>query len=226
MHATISFLLRLCLLLTMALASTAQNDVISSKKLTVKGVKGNFMYHYSQGSACSSLVILVVGTGMSVGDYNKLATSIAQNSPDTVVFNVDNNPGSTIKTSSNKFASISNAIVDQLTSLVSICPSVPTKKIFVGGHSAGGQAAIGAIQQREQLLDYKVAGFIGMAPFDVSAVDGAPIDVPSLQWGFSTTSCLVTYTKAAMLSYQISQPVQVELMSTKNWLARHIKPGM
>ena len=106
MHAMISFLLRLCLLLTMALASTAQNDVISSKKLTIKGVKGNFMYHYSQGSACSSLVILVVGTGMSVGDYNKLATSIAQNSPDTVVFNVDNNPHSTIKTSSKKFASI------------------------------------------------------------------------------------------------------------------------
>ena len=226
MHAAmLSFLLRLCLLLTVALASAKQNEsndamVISSKKTSIPHVKGNFIYHYSEGSVCGSLVMLAVGTAMSPKYYNELATNIIQQSPDTVVFIVDNNPCNPIKVDANTFAGISNAIVDQLADLVPVCRSVPNRKIFIGGHSAGGQAVIGAIQQREKLLKYPVAGFIGMAPFDVSKVDNSPIDVPSLQWGFSKTSCGVTYTKAAMLSYQISQPHKGRVfyqVVTHNW---------
>lgn len=207
-------------LFTVAALVSATDDVISSKKETISGVRGNFIYHYAQGSACGSLVMLNVGTAMSVGAYDALATDIATQSPDAVVFIVDNNPRRIPKTSANKFAGITNAITDQLTDLVSVCQSVPTEKIFIGGHSAGGQAAIEATQKREQLLSYPVAGFIGMAPFDVSAVDDSPIDVPSLQWGFSKTSCAVTYTKAAMLAYQISQPETGRVfyqVVTNNW---------
>eukprot|EP00565_Helicotheca_tamesis_P003313 CAMPEP_0185727780 /NCGR_PEP_ID=MMETSP1171-20130828/3376_1 /TAXON_ID=374046 /ORGANISM="Helicotheca tamensis, Strain CCMP826" /LENGTH=245 /DNA_ID=CAMNT_0028396413 /DNA_START=552 /DNA_END=1289 /DNA_ORIENTATION=- len=143
---------------------------------------------------------------MSVGDYDDLANDVATQSPDAVIFIVDNNPRSINKQSATKFAGITNAIIGQLADLVSVCESVPTEKIFVGGHSAGGQAVIEATQKREELLSYPVAGFIGMAPFNVGSVDGSPIDVPSLNWGFSKTSCGVTYTKAAMLAYQISQP--------------------
>lgn len=158
----------------------------------------------SNNSPCDTVVILIVGTGMSVGDYDDLATAIAADTH-TVVAIMDDNTHLIPKMSGKKAAKYANAVVEGLSQHVPVCkPGVqPANGYFFGGHSAGGGGAINAIALTEANnnnglgLNFDVAGFIGMSPYSFKGT----LVVPTLVWDFSLMSCLVCPKKAGQLAY-------------------------
>mmetsp|Transcript_12198 Transcript_12198/g.25952 ORF Transcript_12198/g.25952 Transcript_12198/m.25952 type:complete len:302 (-) Transcript_12198:72-977(-) len=209
--------LALFILHSILFACASATSVISSGRKTIRGVRGQYIHYHAEDSTCDSVVMLNVGTAMGVGAYSNLAADIVQQDSNTVVIIIDNSPGIIVKTSEKNFAGIANAIADDLPNIVSVCKALPTNKIIVGGHSAGGMATVVAIQKK--LLNFDVAGYIGLAPYQIKE-KSMSIDVPSLLWGFSKTSCAVTYTQAALAAYQISDPDKGRVfyqVQTNNW---------
>lgn len=165
---------------------------------------GLIRYHYVDESNCSSIIILGVGTAMSVFDYDKVSTKVAFGNSTPVVI-IDHNPDNIIKTSAEKYANLVNAIKINISTLMPICSNVKTN-IIVGGHSASGEASLKALQ--ENLLDFKPVGYIGLDPYEISprTFDEKDfiLNIPALYWGFSKTTCLVTKEKAAEAAYEIT----------------------
>ena len=189
-------------------------------------------------SECSDVLVVGVGTAMSVEDYDKIAESIVTVTGTTslVVIISDHNPGRIVKLSSTLYANLSNAIRDQLHSgLVPICnnninienntvygsnfsssidrqqqepqpqPQQGTTNFLIGGHSASGQAALEAAQK--ELYDFVPSGFVGLDPYDISekTMDmESPLQFPTLNWGFTNTTCFVQVEKAALGAFHLS----------------------
>ena len=173
---------------------------IVSEDAQAEGSTGRLRYFYddavSSRNACENLVLLGVGTAMRTSEYDELLSGMVQDQP-TVAVMVDQNPFWFVKTNSRRFATFSNAIVDQLSDIVPACRSAP-QRIVVGGHSAGGQAAWDAVAA--ELYSFEVAGFLGLDPFRLDPNDRS--DVPALLWGFTKTTCQVTASNAAKAGYQ------------------------
>lgn len=208
--------LNLAFLIYCLFGAASAGSVMSSEKNfeTIKNVKGRYQYYYDENSECDELLIINVGTAMSVSSYSNLGKEIAEGTS-TIAIIVDNAPNSIVKTSEKSFAKFTNAIVKNISDLIPACKTMPKNGIFIGGHSAGGQATIIALEKN--LLDFDVQGYIGLAPYEVIAEDtwslkppfykeAMSISVPALLWGFSKTSCAVSRDNAAVAAYKISSP--------------------
>ena len=139
-------------------------------------------------------IILGVGTAMSRSDYDNLANAIIQYG--YVVVILDHNPGNMIKTDSKYFR---NGVHWIQSSLLGWLAATNIKNIshwIVGGHSAGGQAAQGAVSEDITLAD----AIFSIDPYNCNSVGF--IGVPAAYWGFDTTTCFVTNDDAGSAGYK------------------------
>jgi hypothetical protein len=203
-------LLFLLAILTRSGAIDTPENVISAtaivKEMTLKKELGNIRYYYdSVIASCSTVVILGVGTYMSINDYDMLSKGTASGQPIVVIIS-DHNVHNLVKTSPTKYALLVNAIQEQLSDLVPICKNQDAH-ILVGGHSASGEAAVKALQ--ENLLRFEPVGFVGLDPYEISAktVDMTKaLTMPAMFWGLSETTCRVDIIEAARAAYKLATP--------------------
>jgi hypothetical protein len=184
-------------------------DIVSKKSDRSSPYKYEYYYDGDTTSSCETVIMINVGTFMSTDAYSKLANAIViagsqQNasSSGTIAIIVDSNPNRIMKDDGKKYADVVNAIAGSISTIIPKCTAPPL--YFIGGHSGGGKGAINALNLN--VLNFSVAGFVGLDPFEVSKEDRSNlrIDVPSLQWGFNETSCLVVKENAAEAAYNIS----------------------
>lgn len=174
-------------------------SLIVSGNRIVKGA-GQLRYFYDseQQNPFENVVLMGVGTGMQTSDYDSVSMEMAQDSPVTVVV-MDHNPGCFVKTCEKRFANMANSVVGKLDDIIPTCTVTPDK-VILGGHSAGGQAAWNSRPR----LAFTPAGFLGLDPFRInqSASDGS--DIPTLNFGFTKTTCSVATRQAAKAGYEAS----------------------
>ncbi|KAI2502069.1 hypothetical protein MHU86_12388 [Fragilaria crotonensis] len=70
----------------------------------------------------------------------------------------------------------------------------------VGGHSASGGVAWKCLNR----LNFQPDGFIGLDPYKLDPKGAKQVEVPSLSFGFTKSTCLVEIDKAAKASYNAS----------------------
>jgi hypothetical protein len=194
--------------LSFLLIGGAGENVIVSNTEEIKdgsnAVLGVIRYHYDSSMAsCSSVLVLGVGTFMSVTDYDKVSEQIALGKPIVVVV-ADHNMDQLKKTSSTKFAHLINEFQEHIGDLIQICAEGHAD-IVIGGHSASGEASLGAWQLG--LLEMEPIGFVGLDPYEISenTIDmEMQLDLPALFWGFTRTTCLVAKEKAAEAAYGLT----------------------
>ena len=165
---------------------------------------GRIRFHYDEVvSSCNYLLLLGVGTFMSVSDYDNLSRALTYDQ-NLVVAVIDHNVQNLEKTSSTKFASLVHEIIFQISSLIPICTRGQAK-LLIGGHSASGEAAMNAWHEGLlSALPRETIGFIGLDPYEISnktMPDNIIMSLPGLYWGFTTTTCLVEVQKAARAAY-------------------------
>ena len=191
------------------LPTSCCSEVVSKKSDRSSPYKYEYYYDDATSSPCDAVVMINVGTFMSTDAYSDLANAIViagsqpnTSSSGTVAIVVDSNPKRIMKDDGTKYADAVNAIVGSIRSIIPNCSALPL--YFIGGHSGGGKGAINALNLN--ILNFSVAGFVGLDPFEVSEPDqlNLRIPVPSLQWGFNETSCLVAKENAAEAAYNIS----------------------
>lgn len=199
-------------------------DIVSK---TVTSKTWSLRYHYDDDAAgdaaCSAVFFVGVGTAMSVGDYDEVASdmSIGGTSGGIVTIIADPAPGNPVKLFSGPYANQVNDVHANLASIVPACEGRKKKKdgdpIFViGGHSASGQAAIDALDDAKGGgINFEPSGFFGLDPFEVNTKK-MKIDVPALFWGFEYTTCLVSVDKAAEAGYEISPATSRVLYRIEN----------
>jgi hypothetical protein len=76
----------------------------------------------------------------------------------------------------------------------------------VGGHSAGGQAAMQALPallESRIIPNTTIVAFLGLDPFNAKSAH-VNISIPAMYWGFTKTTCLVAVQYAAQYAYQHS----------------------
>lgn len=198
------------LVLLICCVNQAYGVVLSNTTVNREGI---VRYHY-EGEAtrfCSTILIIGVGTAMSVEDYEDLAIEVARGRPGLIVAMVDHAPENPFKLCAKRYANLVNALAANTADIIPICnkreqqgPSSdqPTK-FFLGGHSASGMVAIEALD----LVDFSPTGMIGLSPFRITD-QMKPILVPTLLWGFSTTTCGVEVGQAADQAYELSSQDQ------------------
>jgi hypothetical protein len=196
----------LMVFLIVALFTNADAAIVSKK--TEQSCQYVFeAYYENSATTCSAVIAINVGTGMSVNDYTELAKSIvAANTANTstVAIIVDNNPGCLFnvglkKDDGAKFARVVNKAMMNLRNDIPICTN---PLYFIGGHSGGGKGAMIAIQMGN--LNFSVAGYVGLDPYQITQEDPIPIRMPSLFWGFNKTTCAVNIDQAAKAGYNDS----------------------
>lgn len=259
--ATVSVVGLLLLLLSVRVV---HSDVVTQR--TQRLGRATYRVHYDYDSTTtpadepcrSNLIVVGVGTAMTVSQYDGLAQTMAAYNPNAVVAIVNPTVTSPFKfnpvtLNAKPFAKAFNKVVAKLvtqqeessssSSLVSftddsrrtlirwrtrtgdfqpgvrLCPlppppptmTTPTSgpdnnsstgsslQVIVGGHSATGGAAFYALLNN--LFSFEVAGYMGWDPYPIRA-QAAPINVPGLHWGFSTTTCMVTASESAAASFQ------------------------
>jgi hypothetical protein len=213
----------LCVCFCFASVDADQHDVISITT-RVKDSKnkdlGVIRYHHDPSqyeSACSTILILGVGTAMSVSEYDKLSKQVASGTSIVVVIS-DHNEHDIRKTSPEKYARLANSINAQLKTLVPICTETTATQIMIGGHSSSGEASMKAIQN--DLLDFHPHGFVGLDPFEISEKTfGASdfiLNIPTINWGFTKSTCLVTREKAAEGAYKLTSKEARVLYAIRN----------
>lgn len=173
---------------------------------------GRFRYTYDEtvSSNCQSVLMIGVGTAMRNSDYDIIASKISTGEPIITIF-TDPKPFNFVKTSEKAYAKLYNSITQNLGGLVSVCEGL-SPKIIIGGHSASGQAAFGALSS--SLLEQKPDGFLGLDPFRVNTKrvwfprPGKKTDVdpslPLMSWGFDKKTCFVSINSAAKAAYEIA----------------------
>jgi hypothetical protein len=174
-------------------------------------------YHYESEAQnpCSVIVIIGVGTTMRVENYDILSTEIARRQPGLIAAIVDHAPGNPLKLSTKRYTNLVEAVAARMEEMFPICqthqrgesqsrPSSHRPKIFVGGHSASGMVAIKSLPL---IKGFSPAGLVALSPFKITD-DMAAISVPTLLWGFSTTTCGVDVGSAADQAYNLSSVEQ------------------
>ena len=199
------------LLLLVLLPTLCCAEIVSKKSDRSSPYKYEYYFDDAISSSCDSVVMINVGTAMSTDAYSKLANAIVtadyqqdESTSGTIAIIVDSNPNRIVKDDGKKYAEVVNAIAGSLSSIIPKCTTPPL--YFIGGHSGGGKGAINALNLK--IIKFPVAGLVGLDPFEITASEqiqqNMRIDIPSLQWGFNETSCLVTKEKAAEAAYNIS----------------------
>ena len=216
------FLCCLCLFL----AADGQDDELDSDVISVtqhvhdsrKGTVGLIRSHHDASitsSPCSSVIMLGVGTSMTVRDYDKISTHIAEGSS-IVVLIVDFNEFHFQKTSPQKYALLVNAISNNISSLVPVCKD-REPLLLIGGHSSSGEAAIMALNGG--LLEFDPDGWVGLDPYNMSPEvigNNVHMEIPSINWGFTKETCLVATDKAARTAYELADPHSRVLYAIQN----------
>lgn len=152
---------------------------------------------------CNNIVLLGVGTAMTISDYSGISTQIVTGQ-DIVTIVTDHSPGWILKNSEANYIKLINAIVTKLQTVVPICQQgTVVPKIIIGGHSATGGVAWNSLSKLSFLPD----GFLGLDPYQGNPIRGtrpvvAKIDVPTLNIGFTETTCRVDVTFGAKAYYQ------------------------
>jgi hypothetical protein len=197
-----------CLLCILCHCNFASGSVLSN---TTQIDEGIIRYHYDSSAnrtnGCSAILMIGVGTTMRVDDYDHLASEIAKQSPDALVSIVDHAPGDPFKQSGEKYARLVNAMGARVEQLFPMCfhqnglQLNQTRPAFViGGHSASGEAAIKSLPYFKK---FSPRGLILLSPFRITS-SFPKIEIPTLLWGFSTTTCLVEIGYAADMAYRLS----------------------
>ncbi|CAB9501398.1 expressed unknown protein [Seminavis robusta] len=183
--------------------STSAASVLSNTTHIEEGIIRHHYFKNNDGNhkTCDSVLLIGVGTAMRANDYDLLAIEIAKARTNAVVAIIDHAPMDPIKTSGERYANLVHAITARLHHLIPECRS-QKPHFFLGGHSASGQASIRAMQKGLSSV-FSPAGWIGLSPFRIST-DMVLSNVPTLLWGFSTTTCDVDIEQAADLAYQLS----------------------
>lgn len=189
-----NFLLSLVALLLLNVSVASGAIVSNSTRLP----EGHISFHYDDAveSQCDTVAIVGVGTAMGATAYQSLSTDIVTGSS-LVFIMMDFNPGGMVKLSARKYTKLANAVAEQITSLVPACKTSPKHGFIVGGHSAGGQAAMQALPSLIPTVN--PIGFLGLDPFN--AKKGGTITIPAMYWGFAKTTCFVTAKNAAAFAY-------------------------
>lgn len=144
------------------------------------------LYYPPHGTqaTCAALVY-GVGTAMESSDYSFLATAVA--SLGHVVAVVDHAPGWPIKLNGDAFNAAFTAVKAELVANRSF--ACAAWSFVVGGHSAGGRAALGPATAAAD-------AYWGTDPFDCSDVAAASLALPRVFWALPNTTCLVTASRA------------------------------
>ena len=120
-------------LLTNALIESATKVVKDEQNI----ILGEIRYHFDSSiSSCLSVLLVGVGTFMSVSDYDKLSERIVTGKP-IVVVAADHNPDNFQKTSPTKYSKLINAIQSQIEDILPFCKHQDLNFIL-GGHSTYG----------------------------------------------------------------------------------------
>mmetsp|Transcript_29101 Transcript_29101/g.40917 ORF Transcript_29101/g.40917 Transcript_29101/m.40917 type:complete len:287 (-) Transcript_29101:3777-4637(-) len=179
-------------------SSPTEAKVLSNTAIVDGKGRIRFTYDASVDDQCTSVLLLGVGTVMGIGSYDSQASDIVSGKSVVAVF-VDHAWMWPFKTNSKRYATVVDKVAENLSDLIPICKAPPKDGFFIGGHSASGQAAYGALSLIKNLTP---TGFIGLSPFKMTKK--MSIDIPALFWGFSKTTCAVTVTQAAQKGYEIS----------------------
>jgi hypothetical protein len=219
-------------LLSWALVSFVQGKIVSETPSSAQYVR----FHYrddAETSCLSSLIIVGVGTAMRVTDYDGVGRAIAEELRDSIVIIIDSLQGIPIKLFPYFFAGKVNNLVAQLLqdssehennrtmlpSHVHLCSTTAASnqlRVVVGGHSASGEAAFYAFALKLYSNDFSLAGFFGLDPFPIVSFIGVRLSIPALYWGFSSTTCGVLVSQAALSAYNKSPPGLRALYQLKN----------
>jgi len=211
--------LLLLLLSTASLIGVTQGnaEIVSKKGKVRRQVRGTehfgeykYFYDASVTNPCETVFFLAVGTAMSVDDYSRISTQISTGNPIVTVVS-DTNPGNIVKLQPGKYQGYYESIVPQIKTLIPACANTDDPVILVGGHSASGQAILDSFGD----LSPPPSGFIGLDPFSMKGRE-IPADLPTLDWGFTRTTCAVTVEDAAMGAYEISSPEHRVLYRVEN----------
>jgi hypothetical protein len=156
------------------------------------------IYYKSPSPASTEAIIFAVGTAMSRDSYDNLAAAIT-NTYGYVVIILDNVPGSMTKQDGTKYRNCALELKSTLIGLLAgkgVTTSIA--HWIMGGHSGGGQAAVLAVGSDPSLAN----AMIGLDPYNI---EGTPrIAVPTLNWGFTETTCFVEKSDAAEAAYYYS----------------------
>ncbi len=167
----------------------------------INASNGKVRVHYpsNPGSACDA-ILLGVGTAMGRSGYDKLSSQLIGHGYITVI--MDHNPGNIVKTDSGKYAALANEVKSKLLNWIagSGCNSIA--HWIMGGHSAGGQAAQGAISNDPNLAD----AIFSIDPYN--ATKAGSVNVPAMYWGFDVTTCFVEKNDAAKAAYYRSNDLR------------------
>jgi hypothetical protein len=145
-------------------------------------------------------VIVGVGTAMKTGAYDEIAKEMTKGQNVTAIF-ADPVPGLPVKLVAPWFARQVNSIVANLAHLIPACGNVQQgPRIVIGGHSASGSAAFNAVLGN-LFSGFEPAGFLGLDPWPVDNDKKGIMQLPSMYWGFSQTTCWVNVTNAAKAAY-------------------------
>uniref|UniRef100_A0A7R9WMF4 Chlorophyllase n=1 Tax=Craspedostauros australis TaxID=1486917 RepID=A0A7R9WMF4_9STRA len=166
-------------------------------------------------SCCDNVVFINVGTAMGVTSYQLLSQKIVEEDPNqsTVAIMIDNNAGflKIVKTSSVDYIHLTNLISSDITGILpECCLSQPKNGYLLGGHSAGGQAAVDAISElagpgpHDEEFEFTVAGYLGLSSYDV-AKNPTDINVPSMSWDFDMMTCFVGPNHSGIPAYEGSE---------------------
>jgi len=177
----------------------ASEATIATKVGAVRAGSYKYFYDESVTNACDTVLFLNVGTAMGVKDYDNISTAIVSGNPVVTIVG-DHAPRFPIKLSSRSYAKYYNEMVPILQRLVPACKDKKNPIILVAAHSASGQAAIKALPN----LDRKPDGFVGLDPFSINLRMKIDDSIPSLEWGFSKTTCRVKINNAAKAAYKIT----------------------
>lgn len=177
---------------------------------TMKLPEGYIGNHYDDNSRdsspCETVVLMSIGTAMSTESYELLSSELVTNTS-TVFITMDPNPFHLVKLNTIKYIRLATAIINDITTLVPICTKPPIHGYIVGGHSAGGQAAMQALpallESRIIIPNTIIVAFLGLDPFNAKSAH-VNISIPAMYWGFTKTTCLVTAQYAAQYAYQHS----------------------
>ena len=185
----------------MASTNVAVSSVVPSAVLPIISNKqGEYQYYFDNSIQTFGIVFIVaVGTGMSVTDYTTISTDVAATNP-VVFIMMDPAPGNPVKLDGPKFANNANELASNLSTYLPNVNLAANTSIVIGGHSAGGEAAIKSF---DGLLTFQPVGFLGLDPFSVDTKT-MTIPSPAVLWGFSNTTCAVTVNQAAKAAYNIS----------------------
>jgi hypothetical protein len=116
--------------------------------LELEGGQGNVRFHYDDSSEnnCETVILLgVVGTGMAVGDYDKLSSQVVADSSIVSII-TDPSPKNPIKFGQKmRNAKLADLVAENLTTMILVCKSQPRFGFIAGGHIAGGHSARGVI---------------------------------------------------------------------------------